>query len=243
MKITIYPDYKSLSRATADLVAGYIRTKKDSLICLASGDTPRGVFDCLVEDVKSKRLDLSQCTFVSLDEWVGIPAGQKGSCRAMMDENLFIPLQVPMEQIKFFNGMADDLPRELERINNLISEHGGLDIMLVGVGTNGHIAMNEPGTSFDVYAHISTLADETKEVGQKYFAATTKLDKGITLGLKHFRETRLPILMANGQRKTAIVKKTLSSTAVETLPASIIHLIDHGFVMLDAAAASETQKI
>lgn len=243
MKVTIYPDYKSLSRATADLVADYIMKKKDSLICLASGDTPRGVFDCLVEDVKSKRLDLSQCTFVSLDEWVGIPAGQKGSCRAMMDEDLFIPLQVPEERIVFFNGMANNLPREVERINGLIAEHGGLDIMLVGVGTNGHIAMNEPGTSFDVYAHISTLADETKEVGQKYFAATTELDRGITLGLKHFREARLPILMANGQKKAAIIKKALSSPASETLPASIIHLIDHGFVMLDEAAGGEMQKI
>jgi 6-phosphogluconolactonase/glucosamine-6-phosphate isomerase/deaminase len=70
MKINIYPDYKSLSRATADLVAGYITEKKTSLVCLASGHTPRGVFDCLIEDVKSKRLDLSQCTFVSLDEWI-----------------------------------------------------------------------------------------------------------------------------------------------------------------------------
>ncbi len=242
MKVTIYPDYKSLCRATADLVAGYIMKKKDSLICLASGHTPRGVFDCLIEDVKSKRLDLSQCTFVSLDEWVGIPAGQKGSCRAMMDEDLFIPLQVPREQIIFFNGMADDLPREVERINAAVAKHGGLDIMLVGVGTNGHIAMNEPGTSFDIFAHISTLADETKEVGQKYFTTTTALDKGITLGLKHFREARLPILMANGQKKAAIIKKTLASPATETLPASIVHLIDHGFVMLDEAAGSETQK-
>jgi glucosamine-6-phosphate isomerase len=240
MKIYIYPDYKSLSRATADVITAYITEKKASLVCLASGHTPLGVFDCLIDDVKSKRLDLSHCTFVSLDEWIGIPAEQKGSCRAMMDEDFFIPLQIPTEQIRFFDGMAADLPRELERMNTLIAANGGLDIMLVGVGTNGHIAMNEPGTSFDIHAHISTLANETKETGQKYFSTTTILSKGITLGLKHFREARLPILMANGQKKAAIIAETLSSPAVETLPASIIHLIDHGFVMLDQEAHSSS---
>jgi len=240
MKINIYPDYKSLSRATADVIRAYITEKKASLVCLASGHTPLGVFDCLIDDVKSKRLDLSQCTFVSLDEWIGIPAEQKGSCRAMMDEDFFIPLQIPAEPIRFFDGMAADLPRELERMNTLIAANGGLDIMLVGVGTNGHIAMNEPGTSFDIHAHISTLANETKETGQKYFSTATILSKGITLGLKHFREARLPILMANGQKKAAIIAEALSSPAVETLPASIIHLIDHGFVMLDQEAHSSS---
>jgi galactosamine-6-phosphate isomerase len=158
----------------------------------------------------------------------------------MMDEDFFIPLQVPEERIIFFNGTAVDLPHELGRINSLIAANGGLDIMLVGIGTNGHIAMNEPGTSFNTHAHISTLAEETKETGQKYFSMITELSKGITLGLKHFREARLPILMANGKKKTTIIRKTLSSPAVETLPASIIHLIDHGFVMLDQEASSSS---
>jgi glucosamine-6-phosphate isomerase len=237
MKVNIYPDYKTLSRATADLINSYISAKKDSMVCLASGHTPRGVFDCLIDDVKSKRLDLTHCTFVSLDEWVGIPAQTKGSCRAMMEEDFFYPLQIPEERIEFFNGMASDLNSEVNRINKLIAAHGGLDIMLVGIGTNGHIAMNEPSTSFETVAHISTLADETKEVGQKYFATSTVLNSGITLGLKHFREAKLPILMANGEKKAPIIQKTLSSSPVETLPSSIIHLIEHGYVMLDQATS------
>jgi glucosamine-6-phosphate isomerase len=240
MKVNIYQDYKTLSRSTADLIKAYISGKKKSLVCLASGHTPRGVFECLIEDVKSNQLDLSHCTFVGLDEWVGIPAQTKGSCRAMMDEDLFVPLQIPKGRIEFFDGMATDLKSEVDRINSLIAAHGGLDIMMVGIGTNGHIAMNEPGRSFDMFAHISTLANETKEVGQKYFATSTVLNSGITLGLKHFREAKLPILMANGEKKASIIQKTLSTAPVETLPSSIIHLIDHGFVMLDQAAAKLT---
>jgi len=236
MKVNIYQDYEILSRATADLIKDYISIKPNSLVCLASGHTPRGVFRCLVHDARSGLLDLSHSIFVSLDEWVGIPAQMKGSCREMMDEDFFIPLQIREDQIEFFDGTADDLPGEVARINARIADHGGLDIMLVGIGTNGHIAMNEPGTSFDTFAHIGILADETKAVGQKYFDTATVLSRGITLGLRHFREAKLPILMANGEKKAAIIRKTLSVAPSETIPSSIVHLIDHGFIMLDSAA-------
>ena len=239
MIIKRYHDYATLSRATADLIAEYICAKKNSIVCLASGHTPRGVFQCLVDDVKSNRLDISKSIFVSLDEWVGIAASQKGSCREMMDEDFFNPLQIPSSQIKFFDGLSDDLAKEVKNMNTFIASHGGLDIMLVGIGTNGHIAMNEPGTSFNIDAHISTLAEETKIVGQKYFPGSTKLDKGITLGLKHFREAKLPILIANGEKKAAIMKQTLSSPALESVPSSIVHLIPQGYVMMDELAAGK----
>jgi glucosamine-6-phosphate isomerase len=237
MTIKQFSNYAALSRATADLILEYIKAKKNSIVCLASGHTPRGVFKCLVDDIKSNRLDISQCVFVSLDEWVGIGASQKGSCREMMDEDFFNPLQLPSSQIKFFNGLATDLESEVKSMNAFIESHGGLDIMLVGIGTNGHIAMNEPGTSFNIDAHIGTLAEETKTVGQKYFPGSTLLDKGITLGIKHFREAKLPILIANGEKKAAIMKQTLSSPATESLPSSVVHLISQGYIMMDEIAA------
>ncbi|MEJ7644156.1 MAG: glucosamine-6-phosphate deaminase [Chryseolinea sp.] len=237
MTIQIFKDYSALSRATADLIVEYLRSKPISLVCLASGHSPKGVFDCLVDEVKSNRLNLDQCSFVSLDEWIGIPATQKGSCRAMMDDDFFNPAQIDKTRIFFFDGMAQDPSVEVLRINNLIDDHGGLDIMLVGVGTNGHIAMNEPGTPFDIKAHVSTLAEETKSVGQKYFSSSTELDQGITLGLRHFREAKLPILVANGEKKAAIMKKILSSTtASENLPASIVHVSENAMVLVDEAA-------
>ncbi len=239
MTLKQYPDYASLSRATADLIVKYISAKKNSIVCLASGHTPRAVFECLIDDVKSNRLDISQCIFVSLDEWVGISASQYGSCRAMMDDDFFTPLQIPSSQIKFFNGLADDLEAEAKNMNAFIESYGGLDIMLVGIGTNGHIAMNEPGTSFNAYAHIGILAEETKIVGQKYFSESTTLNKGITLGLKHFRESKLPILMANGEKKTAIMQQTLSSNPVESLPSSVVHLMTQGYIMMDDLAGGK----
>jgi len=236
MQLKIYPSYQSLSRATADLIANYIREKPESLVCIASGHTPIGVFQCLVEDVQNKKLDLDGCTFVSLDEWIGIPPHVEGSCRHMMDKDFFRPLNIPENQIRFFDGMTQTPQQDCDQMNSFIASFGGLDIMLVGVGTNGHIAMNEPGTSFDSYAHVSELAEETKAVGQKYFPAQTNLSKGLTLGLRHLKEARLPVVMANGVRKKAIMKAALSEPPSEKIPVTISQLIPQGYVLLDQEA-------
>ncbi len=241
MTTKIFPDYETLSRTTADLIKDYILQKKTSLICLASGHTPVGVFKNLIKDVKEGSLDIGQCTFISLDEWVGIDPHNSGSCLSMLKKDFFDPLKIPDTQIEFFNVLSDNLEKECDRINTLIKHNGGLDIMFVGVGTNGHIGMNEPGTSFNSYAHVGDLAEETKTVGQKYFSKQTKLSKGLTLGLKHLQEAKLPIVMANGEKKAAIIKKAFTQQPTEQIPVSIVHLIQQGFVMLDQEAAREVE--
>ena len=196
------------------------------------------MFKCLVKDVRDKKVDISRCAFVGLDEWVGIGPKDDGSCRQLMDEFFFEPLNIPAKQIHFFDALSDDLQGEADKINKLIDSRGGLDIMLVGIGTNGHIAMNEPGTPFNSIAHISELAEETKVVGQKYFKSTTELKYGITLGLKHFHDAKLPILMANGAKKLAIMTRVLFSDEVgEHLPASVVHHMPNAMVMIDSDAA------
>jgi glucosamine-6-phosphate isomerase len=234
----IFPDYVTLSRATADLINDYITRKPASLVCIASGHTPVGVFQNLIKDVQSKKLDISQCTFLSLDEWVGIDPGDTGSCLSMLKKDFFDPLNIPDSQTEYFNVLAPDLEKECDRINLLIDKNGGLDIMLVGVGTNGHIGMNEPGTSFASYAHVGELAEETKTVGQKYFSKQTILSKGMTLGLKHLQEAKLPIVMANGEKKAAIMEKAFNQKPNEQIPVTIVQLIQQGFVMMDEEAAS-----
>ena len=238
MTSKIFSDYQSLSQATADLIKDYITKKPSSLVCIASGHTPVGVFQTLVKDVQSGGLDISKCVFLSLDEWVGIDPNDTGSCLSMLRRDFFEPLSIPDSQIEYFNVLTTDLEKECERINSLINKKGGLDVMLVGVGTNGHIGMNEPGTSFNSYAHVGDLAEETKTVGQKYFSKETMLSKGMTLGLKHLQEAKLPIVMASGEKKAAIMGKAFSQQPTEQIPLTIIHLISQGYVMLDEQAAS-----
>ncbi len=238
MKIQVLKDYPALCKATAQLLVDYIKSNKNPLICLASGHTPIGVFQELETEVKDNKLDLSGCTFLSLDEWIGIEPNDAGSCLTMLKKDCFEPLHIKPHQIEFFNVQVPDLEKECHRINTLIEKHNGLDIMLVGVGTNGHIGMNEPGTSFESYAHSGPLAEETKLVGQKYFQKATVLSQGITLGLKHLREARVPIVMASGEKKAAIMAKGLTIKPSEEVPVSIVQMIPQAYVMLDEAAAS-----
>lgn len=238
MHLKIYPDYELLSAHTAELIINYINQKPDALICIASGHTPIGVFQKLKEAINQKKLNLDSCTFLSLDEWLGIDPHDSGSCLSMLQRDCFEPLNIQPDKIHFFDVLATDLQRECKRINDLINENGGLDIMLVGVGTNGHIGMNEPGTPFNSVAHVGELAEETKTVGQKYFNAATTLSQGITLGLSHLKEARLPIVMANGSRKAAILAQALTGNATEQIPVSIVHQIPQAWVMLDQEAAS-----
>jgi glucosamine-6-phosphate deaminase len=243
MNLKIYSDYNRLSRATADLIANEIRRKDNPMICVASGHTPVGVFKCLIDDVNAGVLDLSQTSFVSLDEWIGVDPDDPGSCLAMLKKDFFDHLKLRSDQIQCFDVTVKNLQSECDRINALISAHGGLDVMLVGLGTNGHIGMNEPGSSFDDYAHISQLASETINTGQKYFQKATKLEKGITLGLRHFRESGLPIVMANGSKKAAIIKEVMSTRiATVDVPATIIHQVRRSYLIVDEEAATQISR-
>jgi len=236
MTINKYPNYEALSEASAKLIIEVLVQKPEALICIASGDTPLGVCKYLA---KSDPKLFTKCTFVGLDEWVGMDENDEGSCKYGIYQYLLKPLNIPPDRIKYFDAKADDLNSECEKINQFIASHGGLDVMLVGVGMNGHIALNEPNTSFETYAHVSDLEEITISVGQKYFKTPTILTQGITLGLKHLQEAKLPILIANGAKKSPVIKKALTEAISEQFPASIFQKIAHSLVMLDQEAAQE----
>ena len=234
MTIHKFSEYEELSAATASLIIEVLKQKPEALICIASGDTPLGVCKILA---KSDPQLFVKCTFVGLDEWVGMDENDEGSCKFGIYQYLLKPLNIPHERIKYFDAKAIDLTSECAKINDFIVSRGGLDVMLVGVGMNGHIALNEPHTAFESYAHVSDLEDITISVGQKYFKKPTILTQGITLGLKHLQEAKLPILIANGAKKSSVIKKALTEQISEAFPASIFQRITHSLVMLDHEAA------
>jgi glucosamine-6-phosphate deaminase len=236
MKTKIYQDYELLSLATVNIILDYLQKKPKSLVCIGSGDTPKRVCHLLVAAQKNSTFDFSETTFVGLDEWVGMDENDEGSCKFFVYENLYRPLSIKAEKINFFDAKSTNLQGECDKINTFIAQNGGLDIMLVGVGMNGHIALNEPHTPFTSSAHISDLEEVTIEVGQKYFTQETSLTQGITLGLQHFREAKLPILMANGLKKSSIIYDALTNEVTEALPASIVQIIEHCLVLLDKDA-------
>lgn len=238
MQIELFENYDLLCEKIAEKIVVAIDNKPNSLICLGSGDTPLGVFDYLVDMANDNLVDFSATHFVGLDEWVGMDENDEGSCFFTMYQKLFIPLQIADNQIHCFNAKSSNLENECSKIDKLIEENGGLDFLLLGIGTNGHLAMNEPGTPFEIGCHVSQLATTTIATGQKYFKSSTPLNHGITIGLKQIAEAKEIILMANGNKKAEVIKKTVTSSLNVELPSSLLNKLSNVTLMADNEAGS-----
>lgn len=239
MKIHVFENYEALSANAAEQTVNTIRKKSNAVICLASGHSPQRTCEIFVEMAKSKKLDLSAVHFIGLDEWVGIPPDDPGSCHFFFSKNLFEPLGIKRSNYHLFDISADNLTAECARMDGLVSDLGGIDLMIVGIGMNGHIGFNEPGVAFHLKAHVAQLHNTTIEVGQKYFSEKKVLTQGITLGLSYLTNAKKVLLLANGEKKAEIVSKALTGPVDPTIPASILQNCEHGFVLLDQDAASK----
>lgn len=239
MQIKIFKDYEALSDYAAEAMMDAVLQKPNCLIGIVSGDSPRLAYDLFYEKCKTDGVDTSQVCFAGFDEWVGIPPENDGSCHAFLHRHVFTPLGLPKANYHVFDAMSGDLQGECERMNAFIAERGGLDLLLVGVGMNGHIGFNEPGVDFGNYAHVQLLEDITLSVGQKYFQTATELKYGITLGLRHLMEAKQVLMLANGQKKAPVMKRALEGEIGNAVPASIIRQHPNSEVLLDEAAASE----
>jgi glucosamine-6-phosphate deaminase len=238
MKISTYKNYDEMCREAADLIIEQVNKKPDSLLCFPSGESPAGVYRSLANSVKDGRVDFSNCFFVGLDEWVGMGKEDEGGCTNFLYETFFTPLQIQPDKVMFFDARAKDLDDACIKMDNYIKNKGAIDIMMVGIGMNGHIGLNEPGTSFGLYSHHSPLAPVTIDVAQKYFKQQPRLKEGITLGLKHLSESKMPLLIAAGEKKAGIIKEALKGPITELLPSSIFQQLQHAFILLDTGAAS-----
>jgi len=237
MKLLIADNYTALSQqAAADLIklAG---NEKAPLVCPATGDTPAGLYKVLVDKVNNKEVDISCWHFLGLDEWVGMNGEDEGSCRFHLNNQLLFPLQVASDNIIFFDGRANNLQEECSKTEAFIRQQGTIDISVLGLGMNGHIGMNEPGTAIDTRSHVGELDAETQKVGQKYFNTAQRLTAGITLGLGTLMESKHILLLISGAHKAAIVKKALEGAISEKVPGSLLRNHPSLRIYLDKEAA------
>jgi len=242
MKLKRFKNYEELSDFAATDISDAIKNKPSLVLCLASGDTPKLTVELLVKKLKEKKIDYSKITFIGLDEWVGLSPTNSGSCHYFFQNKLIGPLQLKPSQYFLFDAMEDDLKSECEKMDKFINDRNGIDIMLVGIGMNGHIGFNEPGSSFDNLSHVIELDEITKSIGQKYFNEKVELTKGITIGFKHLLNARKVFLMANGSKKAEVIKKTVEGPVTENFPATIMQKHNNGFVLVDEEAASLLSK-
>lgn len=243
MKISIFEDYDQLSIHVAEALLKVVLEKPDAVLCLATGETPIGTYAQVVEQARVGEVDFSKVRFVALDEWVGVPPENSGSCHFFLHKHLFEPLSINPKQVYLFDGMAKNIENECRLMDDHIAKLGGIDFMIVGIGMNGHIGFNEPGIPEDRYAHVVDLDEMTQSVGQKYFEQETILKQGITLGMQHLMEAKSVMVIANGSKKSAIVAQAIEAPISTQLPASLLRKHRDSMFFIDAAAASRLSKI
>jgi galactosamine-6-phosphate isomerase len=237
MQVIVCSSYADLSlRVTEDLLA-CMGSRKNPLVCAASGDSPSGLYENLVAKVRQKELDISGWAFLGLDEWVGLNGSDEGSCRYHLNRELFGPLHVPENKLFFFDGRAAELGSECRRAESFIVHHGGIDATILGLGLNGHVGMNEPGTSVSSRAHVTALDPVTAQTGQKYFKEARSLSEGITLGLGTILDSSNIFLLVSGAKKASIVMTVLEGEISENVPASMLRRHPGLRIYLDREAA------
>ena len=237
MKQIIYTDYTELSVNTALMIADIIKKKPDALLCFPAGETSVGTFNQLIELNRKGEVSFKKCKIVGLDEWANIGEMKSENCYSFLKKHLFNHIDFSEENLCFFDGESTDLKNECKKTDDFLRESGPIDMMLLGAGMNGHLGLNEPGISFDLYSHIVDLDDITKIVGQKYFSGKVKLTRGITLGLKYIMEAAMVILQLNGIRKADVVKKLIDSKVTTAFPASALKAHLNSYLLLDREAA------
>lgn len=239
MELKVTEDYNTMSVATAAMFIDCIRSKPNALICFASGDTPKLAYQLVAEMLQREDIDISQLFFIGLDEWLGIPPGNTGSCHYFLQHYLFQPSGIDAAQTHLFDALTSNEEQECETMNNIIAQRGGIDLMIVGVGMNGHIGFNEPGADIDSNAHVIELDAITKTVGQKYFQGGVTISKGITIGLKQVMQAKTLLMIANGHKKAPVIKKAVEEEISTNFPASLIRQHKNSVLLIDTEAASE----
>jgi glucosamine-6-phosphate isomerase len=238
MKIIISNNYEAMSEKAYEDIVTIMQAASKPLICVASGDSPSGIYKNIVQNTLANKINIDSWSFLGLDEWVGLNGDDEGSCRYHLNRELFTPLAIPVNRICFFDGAASNLEQQCSITENNIQVKGGIEIAILGLGMNGHIGMNEPNTSIQTRSHIINLDPLTIEVGQKYFKKPQPLIKGITLGIETLLEAEHIILVVSGAKKAGIVKQVMEGPITEAVPASLLRNHPNCSIYLDEAAAS-----
>jgi glucosamine-6-phosphate deaminase len=240
MQINVSKNYEELCKKVANFIVAEIKELSSPLLCLAGGDTPLGVYKNFVALSQSGRAGFNKANFIGLDEWVGLDGSDSGSCRFTLDESLYGPLSIDKSKIHFFDGRNDDPAQQCDETNQFLETNGPIDLVLLGIGMNGHVGFNEPDSSLDSVCRLVSLDETTQIVGQKYFKTEQKLNEGITLGLKQISEARTVVLIASGEKKRPIIKMVLENKKFDpSIPVSSLWQHPNCLFFLDEAANSE----
>ena len=244
MDIYITKDYDEMSKKAAEVVASVVKEKENPILGLATGGTPAGLYKELIAMNKAEEIDFSKTSAFNLDEYYPISKESDQSYHYFMRENLFKHINIDTDKTYIPDGSAEDVEKESEAFDKLVRDTGGVDMQILGIGTNGHIAFNEPADNFPTKTQKVNLTESTIEDNARFFDNIDDVPKeAITMGIGTIMNSKRIIMLASGANKAEAIKETVLGNVRPQLPASILQFHKDVTIVLDEAAASELLEL
>lgn len=238
MEVKIFNNAEEIASAASEMFIKIINEKSNAVLGLATGASPVPTYKKLIEAYNEKRVSFKDVKTFNLDEYCDLPKNDKNSYYYFMHDNLFDKVDVKEENVNFLDGNAKDWEKESKRYAEAIKNAGGIDIQLLGIGTNGHIGFNEPADAFTDEAFKVTLTQSTIDSNQKYFGDVPMPRYALTMGIGSIMRAKTILLIATGESKAQAVKGMIKGEVTPKLPASVLNEHKNAIIMLDKAAAS-----
>lgn len=243
MEVIVKKTHEEVSALAARIIARLIRDRPDAVLGLATGSTPVGTYEELIRLHREEGLDFSRVTTFNLDEYVGLSGDHPQSYRCFMNENLFNHINIDKRRTHVPDGMAEDVAQACEAYEEAIAAAGGIDIQLLGIGGNGHIAFNEPGSSLGSRTRVKTLDERTIADNARFFQKKEEVPRyAITMGIGTIMEARRLILLASSERKADAIARTIEGPITAEVPATIVQMHPKATIIVDAQAASKLKR-
>jgi glucosamine-6-phosphate deaminase len=239
MELMIFPTYEQQSRAAAAEIVSVLYAKPNAVLGMATGSTPLGVYQELVKMHRRGEVDFSHVTTFNLDEYVGLPITHAQSYHHFMHENFFRHVNIPPQNIHIPSGTTTNYRAFCEWYERRIVEAGGIDLQILGIGSDGHIAFNEPGSSLSSRTRLKTLAKQTIDDNARFFERREDVPiYAITMGVGTILEARQIVLLANGAKKAEAVAAMVEGPVTAMITASALQMHPSAKAFLDESAAS-----
>jgi glucosamine-6-phosphate deaminase len=239
LRVSVFPDGRAVARALARRIGDALVVKPGLVLGLPTGRTPIALYQELASLYEHGRADFARATTFNLDEFLGIPPSHPGSYRRFMEQHLFRRVNVPSSGINFLDGSAPDPERECARYETAIFAAGGIDVQILGIGTNGHIGFNEPGPELQARTHRVRLRPETRRSNAALFGGSVDSVpvEALSMGMATILQARTLVLLAAGRAKAVCIEHVVNGPITTKLPASFLQLHHDVEIMLDEGAA------
>ncbi|MFP7492384.1 glucosamine-6-phosphate deaminase [Terribacillus saccharophilus] len=232
-------DYAELSEMAAARIISKLSTKPDSVLGLATGSTPEGMYEALIKAYKERNVSFAEAVTFNLDEYVGLESNDENSYAYYMNKKLFSHIDISPENAHLPNGKSDDLDAACADYERMIENAGGIDLQVIGIGLNGHIGFNEPHTPFEQRTHIVELDETTRNANARFFADLDSVPKhAITMGIQNIMESKELLLLVAGEQKASVLERLVYGDKTEAFPASIIKDHPNVTIIADQGALS-----